>query len=421
MVTDYIPRIVDDILEMKLRSKGAVWIRGPKWCGKSTTAERFAKTVIRMQDEGTRKQNMALAEMSPSDFLKGDVPLLIDEWQVIPFIWNQIRLEVDLRDEFGQFILTGSNQPDDGDDDRHSGTGRIATLTMRPMSLYESGESTGRISLKGMFAGEAEPCRCDRSLRDYAFYTCRGGWPKAVRQDEDVALEQSYDYLEGLINSDMSVDGVERDPDRVRLLLRSYSRNCSTQANYSTIKKDMIENDVASLDEDTIASYIKALKRLYVVDESVAWSPNLRSKTAIRTSNTRYMVDPSLACASLNVGPDGLISDLRLFGLLFENLCIRDLRIYAERIKGSVKHFRDSSGLEVDAIVTLRNGDWAAIEVKLGSEKLIEEGAANLLRLKDSLPPESKGPSFMMILTATGTAYRREDGIWVVPLGCFGP
>ena len=419
----YIPRLVDDILRFKLKSSGAVWIRGPKWCGKSTTAEQFANTIIRMQDEEEKNQNIALAKMSPAEFLKGDVPLLIDEWQVIPFIWNQIRTEVDRRDEFGQFLLTGSKQPEEVEDvEKHSGTGRITTLMMRPMSLYESGESNGIVSLESMFKGNAKPGRCSATLRDYAFYTARGGWPKSITSDGNVALEQAVSYVAGIVESDMSQnDDVRRDPDRVRLLLRSYSRNCSTQANNSTIRKDMIANDSESLDEDTIASYVKALKRLYVVEESEAWNPNIRSKTAIRTSNTRYFVDPSIACASLDIGIDGLISDLKLFGFLFENLCIRDLRIYADRLKGKVKHYRDSSGLEVDAVITLRSGDWAPVEIKLGSQDLIDEGAKHLLKLVNSMDPRSKKPSFMMILTGTNTAYLRDDGVWVVPLACLGP
>ena len=419
----YIPRLVDDILRFKLKSSGAVWIRGPKWCGKSTTAEQFANTIIRMQDEEEKNQNIALAKMSPAEFLKGDVPLLIDEWQVIPFIWNQIRTEVDRRDKFGQFLLTGSKQPEEVEDvEKHSGTGRITTLMMRPMSLYESGESNGIVSLESMFKGNAKPGRCSATLRDYAFYTARGGWPKSITSDGDVALEQAVSYVAGIVESDMSQnDDVRRDPDRVRLLLRSYSRNCSTQANNSTIRKDMIANDSESLDEDTIASYVKALKRLYVVEESEAWNPNIRSKTAIRTSNTRYFVDPSIACASLDIGIDGLISDLKLFGFLFENLCIRDLRIYADRLKGKVKHYRDSSGLEVDAVITLRSGDWAPVEIKLGSQDLIDEGAKHLLKLVNSIDPRSKKPSFMMILTGTNTAYLRDDGVWVVPLACLGP
>ena len=419
----YIPRLVDDILSFKLRSSGAVWIKGPKWCGKSTTAEQFANTVIKMQDEENKKQNISLAKMSPTEFLKGKTPVLIDEWQVTPFIWNQIRTEVDNRDEFGQFLLTGSKQPEEAEDvDKHSGTGRMTTLMMRPMSLFESGESNGIVSLESMFKGEGTPGRCTATLRDYAFYTARGGWPESIGVDEDVALEQAVGYVEGIIDSDMSQeDDVVHDPDRVRLLLRSYARNCSTQANNSTLRRDMMANDGRSLDQDTIASYVKALKRLYFIEESEAWTPELMTKAVVRKSNTRYFVDPSIACASLDIGTDGLIADLNLFGFLFENLCIRDLRIYADRLKGKVKHYRDSSGLEVDAFITLRNGDWALIEIKLGSQELIDEGAHNLLKLVDSLDPKSKKPSFLMVLTGTNTAYLRDDGVWVVPLACLGP
>ena len=415
----YIPRIADEILDFKLKTKGAVWIKGPKWCGKSTTAKRFSKTCILMQDEDTKEQNIQLAKTSPSFFLKGDTPLLIDEWQTIPFIWNQIRTEVDRRDEFGQFILTGSVTPDDERlKDQHSGTGRITDMIMRPMSLFESEESSGVISLEALFKGNrVEPARCNSSLEDYAFYTARGGWPKSIELDGIIALQQAIDYYEGLVNSDISQDS-KKDPKRVRLLMRSYARNCSTQANNSTIKKDMIANDSEKLDEDTIRAYINSLKSLYVVEESEAWNPNVRSKTAIRTSNTRYFVDPSIACAALNLSPEGLIRDLKTFGLLFENLCIRDLRVYSEPLGGKVKHFRNDRGLESDAVITLRDGSWAAVEIKLGNLDLIEEAAKNLIELKNDV---NKEPSFLMIVTTTDTAYQREDGIWVVPAGCLGP
>lgn len=420
----YFPRIVDDVLSFKLRSKGAVWIRGPKWCGKSTTAERFAKTCIYMQDEDTREQNVALARLSPSKFLQGETPFLIDEWQVIPFIWNQIRREVDKRDEFGQFILTGSRLPKEEDEiekGQHSGTGRITNLLMRPMSLYESGESNGQISLKQLFEGNnTEPCRCETTLDDYAFLTARGGWPKAVGCAQDVALQQAIDYYEGIVNSDISeADDISKKPDRVKLLMRSYARNCSTQANNSTIKADMLSNDSKKLDEDTIHSYIRALKRLFVIEESEAWNPNHRSKTAIRTMNTRYFVDPSIGCAALGLGPDGLIRDIKTFGFMFENLCIRDLRVYADSIGGEVKHFRNSAGLEVDAVIVLRDGSWAGIEIKLGSQSLIDDGARNLLKLADDIGDGLPKPSFLMVLTATQNAYLRDDGVWVVPLGCL--
>lgn len=423
MAKKYIPRIVDDILDFKLRSKGAVWIKGPKWCGKSTTAEKFARSKIFMQDESTRESNTLLAKINPSTFLEGDTPLLIDEWQVIPFIWNQIRMEVDRRDEFGQFIITGSRQPDEKDrKDQHSGTGRITDLTMRTMTLFESGESNGAISLEVLFdGGNPKAIRCDATLDDYAFYVARGGWPKAIGMEKDVALQQAIDYTEGIITSEMPDVGVTRSPERIRLLLRSYARNCSTQANNRTIKEDMKINDESTLDEDTIAKYVNALKSLFVVEESMAWNTNLRSKCAIRTSNTRYFTDPSIACAALGIRPKGLLKDIRLFGFLFENLCIRDLRVYSERIGGTVKHFRNSAGVESDAVITLRDGRWAAIEVKLGSEDLIDSAAKNLISLKNDVDSGNGGPSFLMVITATNAAYRREDGVWVVPIGCLGP
>ena len=376
-----------------------------------------------MQDENTREQNILLAKTSPSIFLEGKPPVLIDEWQVIPFIWNQIRTEIDRRNAFGQFILTGSIMPDEKElEHQHSGTGRITDLIMRPMTLFESGESDGSVSLQKLFDGtDVMPTRCGHDLSDYAFYTARGGWPRAIGQPRDIALQQAIDYYDGLAEAEMSnADGIGREPKRVRRLLRSYARNCSTQANNSTIKKDMQANDSGTLDEDTIFSYVTALKRLFVIEESGAWNPNLRSKTAIRTSDTRYFVDPSIACAALGIGPAGLIGDLRTFGLLFENLCIRDLRVYAERIGGTVKHFRNSAGLEADAVITLRDGRWAAVEVKLGSSDLIEEGARNLLALKDEAETE-KAAAFLMVLTAGSIACRRKDGVWVVPLGCLGP
>ena len=421
---EYMPRIVDDALDFKLRSKGAVWIRGPRLCGKTTTAARVSGTIIDMQDESTKEQNIALAKISLSKLLEGDTPLLIDEWQTIPFIWNQIRFEVDRRDEFGQFILIGSNMPRKEDMvNQHSGTGRITDLVMRPMSLFESGESSGSISLKGLFSSiEQDPARHSLGLEDYAFLTARGGWPKAIRLDRDTALQQAIDYYDGLVNGDITnLDEVPRDPERLRLFLRSYARNCSTGSTYPTIRDNMIANDGGSIDTDTIASYVKSMTRLFVIEESEAWNPNLRSKAAIRTSNTRYFVDPSIACAALGAGPEGLVKDLRTFGLLFENLCVRDLRIYSEPLGGTVKHFRDSNGLEADAVITLRDGSWGAVEVKLGGQDLIDEGERSLLKLASSVGDGMKKPSFLMLLTATSIAYRTESGVWVVPLGCLGP
>lgn len=422
IMKEYLPRIVDKILKFKLESKGAVLIQGPKWCGKSTTAEQIAKKCIYMQDEKEKENNIYLAKLDPSGFLSGETPLLIDEWQVIPFIWNQVRMEVDKRDEFGQFILTGSSTPINFDEaTMHSGIGRITNLVMRPMSLYESKESNGMVSLKELFEkGKINVCKSSKTLSDYAFYTARGGWPKAINQsNEKVALQQAIDYYDGLVNSDMSrADGVKKDPERVKLLMRSYARNISTQATNATIKNDMNTNDNNKLDEDTIYSYVNCLKKLFVVEESIAWNPKLRSKTAIRTSNTRYFVDPSIACAALGIGPKGLKKDIKTFGLLFENLCIRDLRIYADAIDGTLKHFRNAKNLECDAVITLRDGSWGAIEIKLGSQELIDEGAKNLLTLAKDINDDQK-PSFLAIITTTSLAYQREDGVFVIPLACL--
>ena len=424
MPRQYFSRIADEILDFKLKTKGAVWIRGAKWCGKSTTAERFAKSCVFMQDEGQKEQNMSLAKLDPSYFLQKDPPLLIDEWQEISFIWNQIRFEIDRRDEFGQFILTGSVTPNETDmANQHSGTGRITEMLMRPMSLFESLESSGVVSVERLFAGtQSGSARCDKSILDYAFCTARGGWPKAIGLEERVSLEQAKDYYSSVINSQLRIaDKVKRNPNNVNLLLRSYARNCGTQANNSVLKRDMESNGEGKLDEDTISSYIGALKDIFVIEESEAWNPNLRSKTAIRTSNTRYFVDPSIACAALSINQKGLLADLKTFGFLFENLCVRDLRIYADRIGGKVKHFRTADGLECDAVIILEDGSWGAVEIKLGDSKHIEEAADNLKKLNDNIAPEMKKPSFLMVLTTVNVAYRREDGIWVVPLGCLGP
>ena len=421
---EYLPRIADDILRFKLRSKGAVWIRGPKWVGKSTTAGLQAKSSIFMLDLETRESNIQLASAAPRAFLDKEPPLLIDEWQAIPFIWDQIRMEVDRRDEFGQFILTGSLQPDsDVMSKMHSGIGRITEMLMRPMTLFESRESTGSISLEAIVKGnKPEPCRCNADIYDYAFYTARGGWPKAIGQDRDVALQQAIDYFKGIVTVEASEPGVRAlNRTRTLLILRSYARNCGTQAKITTIRGDIEANDGVSPDEDTIRTYLKALRALYVIEDSEAWNPNLRSKAAIRTSDTRYFVDPSIGCAALEIGPEGLISDIKTFGFLFENLVVRDLRVYAERIGGTVKHFRTSNGIECDAVITFGNGSWIAAEVKIGGQQFIDEGARNLKKMLDSLVPGMKRPIMMMIVTATEIAYEREDGIWVVPLACLGP
>ena len=420
---EYKKRIADKILEKKLKGKGAVLIEGAKWCGKTTTAEQIAKSILYMARPEDKEQNLTLADINPSLLLAGEVPRLIDEWQLAPKLWDAVRFEVDHRGEEGQFILTGSSVPASMENVSHTGTGRFSWLTMRPMSLFESGESNGEVSLNNLFNNPQRISATNNlTLNDIAFLCCLGGWPRSVFMDNDIALEQAYDYYDAVVNSDISrVDGINRTPERVKNLMRSYARNIGTQASYETIKEDMIKNDTNSLDSDTVYSYINALKKIFVVEESPAWNPNLRSKIATRTSETRYFVDPSIGVAALGIGPDDLINDLRTFGLVFEAMCIRDLRVYADANNGKVYHYRDSSGLECDAVIHLRNGSYGLIEIKLGGDKLIQEGAENLLKLRSKIDTEKmNNPSFMMILTATGNyAYKREDGIFVVPIGCL--
>ena len=420
---EYRKRIQDKILEKKLKGKGAVLIEGPKWCGQTTTAEQISKSVLYMAKPEDKEQNILLADINPSLLLNGETPRLIDEWQLAPKLWDAVRFEVDHRGEEGQFILTGSSVPANMESVSHTGTGRFSWLTMRPMSLYESGESTGEISLNELFSNPNSISGINKlNLEDIAFLCCRGGWPRSIFMDKDIALEQAYDYYDAVINSDISrVDGVSRTPMRAKNLMRSYSRNIGTQANNETIKEDMINNDSASLDTDTVLSYVNALKKIFVIEESPAWNPNLRSKIAVRTSDTRYFVDPSIAVASLGLGPNDLINDIKTFGFIFESLCIRDLRVYAEANNGKVYHYRDSSDLECDAVIHLRNGSYGLVEIKLGGDNLIQEGAENLIKLKNKIDTEiMNNPSFMMILTATGNyAYKREDGVFVIPIGCL--
>lgn len=419
----YKKRIADKILEKKLKAKGAVLIQGAKWCGKTTTAEQIAKSILYMAKPEDKSQNLILADINPSTLLEGDIPRLIDEWQIAPKLWDAIRFEVDHRNEEGNFILTGSSVPADMSEVTHSGTGRFSWLTMRPMSLYESGESTGKISLKALFEkNDNISAHNALSLEDIAFLCCRGGWPRSTFMEKEIALEQAFDYYDAVVESDISrVDDINRNPERVKKLMRAYARNIGTQASNETIKNDMKENDTASLDVDTIFSYIEALKKIFVVEESLAWNPNLRSQTAIRTSNTRYFVDPSIATAALGIGPNDLINDLNTFGLVFETMCIRDLRVYAESIDGTVYHYRDANNLECDAVIHLRNGKYGLIEIKLGGDNLINEGAENLKSMYKKIDTKKmKNPSFLMVLTATGKyAYKREDGVYIVPIGCL--
>ena len=419
----YKNRIVDEILKKKLKGKGAVLIQGPKWCGKTTTAEQISKSILYMAKPDEKNQNLTMAEINPSMLLQGETPRLIDEWQIAPKLWDAVRYEIDHRNAEGQFILTGSSVPAKMDDVIHSGTGRFAWLLMRPMSLYESGESTGQVSLNELFLGTKMIEGINNlDLEKIAFLVCRGGWPRAIFMEDEIALEQAYDYYDAVVSRDISeTDGISRNPERVKNLMRAYARNIGRQVSNDTLKNDMIANDSTSLDTDTVLSYINALKKIFVVEEAPAWNPNLRSKTAVRTSDTRYFVDPSIAVASLGIGPKDLINDLNTFGLLFESLCIRDLRVYAESIKGRLYHYRDANDLECDAVIHLRDGSYGLIEIKLGGDSLINEGAENLKKLESRIDvSKMKNPSFLLVLTAIGKyAYKREDGVYVVPIGCL--
>lgn len=418
---EYRPRIADRLLSRKLKGKGAVLLEGAKWCGKTTTAEQICRSVLYMSEPGKRSQNEQLARLNPSLLLRGEKPRLIDEWQVAPQLWDAVRFEADHSHELGLFVLTGSSVPPDMSEVFHSGTGRFAWLRMRPMSLWESGESTGDVSFGALFEGSADIAGLSNlDLERIAFLTCRGGWPLSVGMDEETALDQAFDYVTAVERRDIqAVDGVERDPVMVHRLLRSYARNQGASASYAAIRADLAENEGGSLDTDTIGSYIKALKRIFVIEDVEAWNPNIRSKTAIRASDTRYFSDPSIATASLGIGPSDLIADLETFGLIFETLCMRDLRVYAEALNGSVYHYRDKNGLECDAVVHLRDGRYGLVEIKLGGDRLIEQGAETLRELSAKIDTgKMKQPSFMMVLTATGEyAYRRDDGVLVVPVG----
>ena len=419
---EYRSRIADTILSRKLSGMGAVLIEGPKWCGKTTTAEQQAKSVIYMDDPKQKESNITAASIDPGLILEGDVPRLIDEWQIAPELWDAVRFAVDHRSEDGQFILTGSAVPPVGESEKkmmHTGTGRIGRMRMRTMSLWESGDSSGKISLESLFRGEDQSAVCSGDLGRIAYLACRGGWPRAIFQSEDISLERAMDYVDAVVHSDINrVDGMIKNPDRVYRLLRSYSRHLGSQVSYSAISADLSGNENNTFDVRTVQNYVTALKLIFVIEDMPAWNPNLRSKTAIRASDTRYFVDPSIAVAALGIGPKDLISDLQTFGFVFENLCARDLRVYAGSLNGSVYHYRDSLGLECDCVIHLRNGQYGLVEIKLGGDKLVEEGAANLLKLRDKIDTDKMSkPSFMMVLTAVGKfAYRRKDGVYVVPI-----
>lgn len=421
-MSEYKKRIADEILRKRLGAIGAVLIEGPKWCGKTTTAMQQANSILFMQDSSNAAMINQMADIGPKLLLEGDTPRLLDEWQVAPELWDAVRFEVDMRNAPGQFILTGSAVPM-LKSTAHTGTGRIWRMTMRPMSLYESGDSTGEVSLEALFLGEFnDTVKNKLAFDDISYLICRGGWPMAMQQTKEDALMNAYAYYDGVVNSDLSrADGVLRNPQNVDLLLRSYARMIGSQSTLTNIRADMKIVDEQELDINTVRSYIETLKKIFVVEELSGWNPNIRSKNAIRTSPKRYFVDPSIAVAALNLGPGNLANDLNTMGFFFENMCIRDLRVYADGLNGSLYKYRDKYGLECDAVLTLRNGQFALIEIKLGGTKAVEEGAEALNKLEKLITEKGYNPpTFKMIITGNNPyGYRRKDGIYQIPIGCL--
>ena len=426
--TPYMSRVCDEVLDLELSAAGAVLIEGPKWCGKSRTAEQKARSAVYMQDSKMAASYRKTALAMPSLLLEGEHPHLIDEWQVAPVLWDAVRFAVDQRGGMGHFILTGSATPPDGNDDedakrRHTGTGRITRMRMRPMSLWESGESTGGVSLMGLFDGTLDEIgsKSRMTIPDIAHAICRGGWPESIHLPERASLRIATNYVRAVVEEDIHrVDGVEKNPERVKRLLRSLARNISTLAATETIVGDMRGGE-ASASDKTVNAYLNALRRLFLVEDTPAWMPTLRSRTAIRSSAKRQFVDPSIAVAAMGVNPARLLKDFNTFGFLFESLCTRDLRVYAQPLDGQVSHYRDKNGLEADLIVSLPDGRWAPIEVKLG-EGEVDEAAANLQKLEERIDLDKTGkPEFKMVVTGTPFAYRREDGVIVCPIGCLKP
>ena len=434
----YKNRVADRLLAEKLEAFGAVLIEGPKYCGKTTLATQQARSILSMADTDTLGQNLALARTNISRLLAGETPRLIDEWQIAPQFWDAVRNEVDKRNEDGQFMLTGSAVPPKPKKDEsgniieeenihHTGTGRISRLRLRTMSLWESEDSTGDVSLEELFINpDTVDGVSDIDLDRLAYLTCRGGWPKAVlKKSEKAALAQAFDYYDSVVSNDIKrVDDIDRDEELTKRIMRSYARNQGTQATVGTILADIKSNGDERMSDSTVYSYIKALKEIFVIEDSIAWNPNLRSKTAIRTSDTRYFIDPSIATAALGMGPKDLINDMETFGFIFETLAIRDLRVYADALDGKVYHYRDKNNLECDAVIHLRNGSYGLVEVKIGGTEPIREGAESLKTLSSKIDStRMKTPSFMMVLTGIGNfAYKRpEDGVLVVPIGCLRP
>lgn len=419
---EYKKRIVDELLKDQLDCMGGVLIEGPKWCGKTTTAEQCAASVLYMNEPERVSTNLMLAESQPSFLLDGPAPRLVDEWQMAPQLWDAARYAIDRRKALGQFIFTGSSVPADTSKIDHSGAGRFAWIKMRTLSLWESGDSNGAISLRSLFDGEvpAASHAYGHNLEEIASLMCRGGWPGSLSLSERLAMKIPYNYIDAVCNTDISrVDGVRRDASFTRKLLRSYARNQGAQVSVAAICSDLEATEGRSLSQDTVAAYIDALRKIFLVEDMPSWNPNLRSKTAIRTSDTRYFVDPSIATSALGISPNDLMNDLNTMGLLFETLCVRDLRVYADALNGSVLHYRDKNGLESDAVVHLPNGHYGLVEIKLGGDFLINEGAKSLLQLSQKIDiSKMPAPSFLMVLTAVGDyAFKRPDGVMVVPIG----
>ncbi len=420
----YLPRLIEKPITESMKTNGCIVIEGPKWCGKSTTSERFAKSVIKLQKPATYKQYRILADIGDDNLLSGEKPILFDEWQKIPELWDYVRNYIDETSGKGLFILTGSAKPIE-DKERHSGIGRMKKIIMRTMSLWESNESSGEVSLRNLFDNTKNVSGKNRyQLKDIAHIICRGGFPSAViEKDKDISLNYAKDYVNTLVSTDItSVDDIKRNSKRARSILKSYARNISTPAKMTTILKD-VESNIDTQDIRTINSYIDAFSKLFVIDETESWTPKLRSKTAIRTTSTKHFVDPSIATAILDANPNDLMQDLNTFGLLFENLVIRDLKIYTQSLDGNVYNYRDKSGLEADAVIHLNDGRWGLIEIKLGGETLINEGALTLTKLKEVIDQDKMNkPAFLAIITATDSfAYQREDGIYVIPIACLKP
>ena len=426
----YINRLFDKTVEFALRSKGSLVIVGPKWCGKTRTASRYAKTIIDLMPLDTREDYISLAQIAPSTFLNyGPKPILIDEWQHVSFIWDQVKYEVDSTGEFGQSILTGSvtdknrNDADDSES-RHTGNVRIIRKMMRTLSLFETGESNGTVSLTDLKNGKFSPAFTDKTIYDYAYYICRGGWPLAIGQDRDVSLAQAIDYFEVVVTDDIfSLKDVplRKDEQKARKLMRSYARNVSIAASDQTLREDCASND-DTFDKEAFSKYLNALRDLYVIEELPAWNPNLRSKTAIRTKETRHFTDPSIGAAALGITPEGIFRDITTFGLMFESLVIHDLRVYADTISAHVYKYRDSKNREADAVIQFSDGSWALIEVKLGGEEDILQASNNLIRIAQDIDETKTGkPAFLMVVTKNKVAYRMDNGVYVVPLCCLKP